>query len=387
MTDSTRKCPVCYNNLTIDNIVNLQCCHALCKGCFKSWVDDGGKNSCPECRADVLKSSAQKLRFQKKISDYEYEVHILENEINDHDVTINNQLDCNSSLKKQKKKLVEYIQRQHAEILRVEHNVKKWEHRYDKLQTKDEKIYNSWLKKPILAITHWENKKRKLENGQEKKTRNLKKICEIELKKIFDDVSWRKHVKPSIICNQIIANNIEKKFKQKYEESKLIDLSESIDIFQNDTSNYKVVEGIELRLLCKYAILKNKCVCENCERRKKDGCTFETECMCEICFPIPELTSNSETETDDGGDEMLNTGLTNRPSSETETDDEEDYSNEHIIPDNNWDGYRSIARSVNRNLTHELNMSAIQNATTTMTEWFRGREGEVNDLEYVRARI
>lgn len=374
MTDSTRKCPVCYNNLTIDNIVNLQCCHALCKGCFKSWVDDGGKNSCPECRADVLKSSTQKLRFQKKISDYECEVHILENEINDHDVTINNQLDCNRSLRKQKKILLVYLHQKRAEIISIKRELKNWKHKELRMQNLCEKIYNSWLKNPRLAITHWKNKKRKLENGQEQKTRNYKIMYVIELKKLFDDLSWYKHIKPSIICNQIIANNIEKKFKQKYEKSKLIDLSESIDIFQHDTSDYKVVEGVETRLSCKVRYDDEKeCVCENCEIRKKVGCTFERECDCEMCFPMPELSA-SDIETDDE-EEMLNTGLTNRPSSETETDDEEDYSNEHIIPDNNWGSVwdhqdHSVARSVSRNLTHELNMAAIQ-MTTNIT--FRGR--------------
>ena len=46
-TKSEKECPVCYCDLNIDNIVNLQCSHSLCKGCFKSWVVEGGKNSFP----------------------------------------------------------------------------------------------------------------------------------------------------------------------------------------------------------------------------------------------------------------------------------------------------------------------------------------------------
>ena len=47
------QCPVCYEDLHIKNVMNLPCNHQMCRGCYYSWTDDKGKNSCPCCRANI----------------------------------------------------------------------------------------------------------------------------------------------------------------------------------------------------------------------------------------------------------------------------------------------------------------------------------------------
>ena len=49
-------CPVCYNELTLKNMMNLRCSHQLCKDCYYNWVDESGKNTCPCCRDEIMKS-------------------------------------------------------------------------------------------------------------------------------------------------------------------------------------------------------------------------------------------------------------------------------------------------------------------------------------------
>lgn len=328
-----KECPVCYCDLHIDNIVNLQCSHSLCKGCFKSWVDEGGKNSCPQCRADVLSSSSQKIRFQKKIADYEHEVHILEDEINEHNHTINNQLDMVANLRKQKKVLKQHVLWKQEEAEELKNDCEYWQNKYDAQETKSDEIYNAWLRNPNLAIKHWENKKNKIYNGQIKKAQNLKKKCISDLKNVFELMdNWPK--KPTFIKNHIIAYDIADRFKKKYDEEKEVDLSD-FNIFQEDTSSYKEVEGLETRLKCETRFCNG---CDCCGKERVDESIYDS---------MPELVSASE----------------------TESDEEEDYSHEHFIPSVNWGSvWDHMPRSVRSNITprsleREFNSVVINNLT------------------------
>ena len=49
----SNQCPVCYNDLTINNVMNLKCNHQLCTKCYYNWTDDQGKNTCPCCRNNL----------------------------------------------------------------------------------------------------------------------------------------------------------------------------------------------------------------------------------------------------------------------------------------------------------------------------------------------
>lgn len=49
-----KECPVCYQKLTLENVVNLPCNHNQCSDCFWKWTNEQGKQSCCMCRADYL---------------------------------------------------------------------------------------------------------------------------------------------------------------------------------------------------------------------------------------------------------------------------------------------------------------------------------------------
>ena len=42
----SNQCSVCYNDLTINNVMNLKCNHQS-YWCYYNWTDDQGKNTCP----------------------------------------------------------------------------------------------------------------------------------------------------------------------------------------------------------------------------------------------------------------------------------------------------------------------------------------------------
>jgi hypothetical protein len=102
-------CPVCWKNLTTDNVVNLKCEHKLCTDCYYSWTDNQGKNSCPCCRTPI---------YSKAISELEAEVEKLEDikdflrtnigdMIDERDILIHAKVEYDKKIKKQKQKLQE----------------------------------------------------------------------------------------------------------------------------------------------------------------------------------------------------------------------------------------------------------------------------------------
>ena len=56
-------CSICYEELTVKNIVNPECGHATCKDCFWRWAKD--KNSCPFCRTNLLKNTEEAQEIQQ----------------------------------------------------------------------------------------------------------------------------------------------------------------------------------------------------------------------------------------------------------------------------------------------------------------------------------
>jgi len=54
MSQEKKQCPVCYEDLTIENAVNLPCNHSQCSKCFWKWTNDQGKQSCCMCRSEYL---------------------------------------------------------------------------------------------------------------------------------------------------------------------------------------------------------------------------------------------------------------------------------------------------------------------------------------------
>lgn len=75
-SNKIENCPVCYSELTLKNMMNLRCSHQLCKDCFYNWVDETGKNSCPCCRDEIMKSEnfmkEEKLRAEAYVERMEF---------------------------------------------------------------------------------------------------------------------------------------------------------------------------------------------------------------------------------------------------------------------------------------------------------------------------
>lgn len=75
-SNKVENCPVCYSELTLKNMMNLRCSHQLCKDCFYNWVDETGKNSCPCCRDEIMKSEnfmkEEKLRAEAYVERMEF---------------------------------------------------------------------------------------------------------------------------------------------------------------------------------------------------------------------------------------------------------------------------------------------------------------------------
>ena len=57
-------CPICSDELTLENTVNTECNHTFCKKCFWKWTKEN--NTCPLCRHSILANS-EELKEQKFI--------------------------------------------------------------------------------------------------------------------------------------------------------------------------------------------------------------------------------------------------------------------------------------------------------------------------------
>ena len=55
--------PVCYNDLTINNVMNLNA-NISYNTCYYNWTDDH-KNTCPCCRNNLYKGIEERLRQLK----------------------------------------------------------------------------------------------------------------------------------------------------------------------------------------------------------------------------------------------------------------------------------------------------------------------------------
>jgi hypothetical protein len=64
MSQEKKQCPVCYEDLTLENVVNLPCNHSQCGSCFWKWTNEQGKQSCCMCRSDYLTHKNHRLNSE-----------------------------------------------------------------------------------------------------------------------------------------------------------------------------------------------------------------------------------------------------------------------------------------------------------------------------------
>ena len=51
------KCPICNDDLKLENCVNTECGHSFCNTCFWKWTKE--HNTCPLCRSSILANSEE----------------------------------------------------------------------------------------------------------------------------------------------------------------------------------------------------------------------------------------------------------------------------------------------------------------------------------------
>jgi|TARA_Y100000389_G_C17308198_1_gene436545 hypothetical protein len=59
-----KECPICFDNLNIENECITNCHHIFCKQCLDNWFDKG-KITCPNCRENIkyITNMKKKIRL------------------------------------------------------------------------------------------------------------------------------------------------------------------------------------------------------------------------------------------------------------------------------------------------------------------------------------
>lgn len=248
-----KECPVCYCELDVDNIVNLQCKHSLCIDCFANWVDKGEKNSCPSCRAAILNSSRQKDLIQMNIIDLEEEQADVREDIIEckercrsicdlQDKLMNMNNKCKSSintLRITQKKLVREIEFSELEFENICQSID--------IATDKKK---EWDKNPKLGVEYWTRKHNKFKRANEKRLQSFKRNLSCELNGMKKEHNkyymYRKsngelvdfNLKPSHIKNQKLRQKLYNNFNA-VKNSLDVDLNGCMNMFEEDTTNYE----------------------------------------------------------------------------------------------------------------------------------------------------
>ena len=258
----TKECPVCYSELNINNVVNLQCEHALCVSCFGNWVDKGEKNSCPCCRSAILNSSRQKELIEITIDELREEESDVREDIIEYKKrcrsicnlqdrlmkTVNEEKYKISSMRTTKKMLLREVELKHKEFNNVCQSI---DIAIDKKK--------EWDKNPKLGVEYWTKKHNKFKRANEKRLKSFKKnlSCELDgMKKEHDKYYMYKkpngqlvdfNLKPSHIKNQKLRQKLYGKFATA-KNTLDVDLTGCMNMFEEDTTNYETPPSLESRV-------------------------------------------------------------------------------------------------------------------------------------------
>ena len=232
------QCPICYENLTIDNVMNLTCKHKLCNTCYYNWTDNQGKNTCPCCRnqlySKVISERLLEVReLQNVIDDLEYKENYYDNKINnlfaeiediqtDRDYLIHEKVEYDKKIKKQKQTL----QGLEFDLDIIEDEIE------------DNKKYAKEINAIIpKEITHDHRKLaihfRKIAEEHEKKYDNYIKKSQKTVIKSLNYINKRNHTINNILKKCIETN---KRERIKNDDEDDISIGDSI-LFKNDVED------------------------------------------------------------------------------------------------------------------------------------------------------
>ena len=68
------KCPICNDDLKLENCVNTECGHSFCNTCFWKWTKE--HNTCSLCRSSILVNSEEltEQRYIRKMLEHRSEL-------------------------------------------------------------------------------------------------------------------------------------------------------------------------------------------------------------------------------------------------------------------------------------------------------------------------
>ena len=147
-TPTTILCAICNDELTLQNVVNTNCGHQQCKNCFWKWCETS--NSCPFCRADMIKRDREKELEMKNMLERRLEI------LNELNSLYNEQNQINQRLKNKQKKIIS-LKKKNGELnVRIQLYIKILDRICE------------WEENPGLAMNRWQQENDKYKKAKKK---------------------------------------------------------------------------------------------------------------------------------------------------------------------------------------------------------------------------
>ncbi len=234
MSQEKKQCPVCYEDLTIENAVNLPCNHSQCSKCFWKWTNEQGKQSCCMCRSEYLTHKNHQLNANVE--------------------------EANNALEWARRSLAECVRREEQIRLKVEdlydeevHKqelIENLQHIYNHEKAKIERLeiayyertrecYNLGCSLPseghkmsddMLSLFYERRHKKRLDIAQKKRDGRYKKV----LAELSDYIEWEGRTKIALKANCIHFVHEILEIKRKAE----IYTGDSAWMFEEDETDY-----------------------------------------------------------------------------------------------------------------------------------------------------
>ena len=359
---TTHSCPICYTELNIDNVINMQCKHKMCTNCFKGWVDDQCKNTCPCCRADVLSSSKQKMILQTKIDDFK-------DDVNYYCKRARKERNKFHELNERNYELTEAIENNKKEIANMMNLYDRETEEYFRYKHQNDTTKKLWDNNPEIAIKWWEDKKAKQLRNSKAKHNGLTKELIKEIKQMTFKNEGFELMSKNIFHN-IKQTNVAEEILRLFEEEE-IGLNECCNMFEEDDEEYS--NGSELAV-------ENRIIPGNTnDIRYDESEDVDTETDNSDIESMPELVSYSDddmsiiSDDEDLLNETIDTIEITLPVIRTPSPIEEqtirhNTSLQTLIDDSNVtmrSFERRFLRSVTRNLQVEFNIELATHFNST----------------------
>ena len=343
----------------------LSICNANIKyytNCFKGWVDDQCKNTCPCCRADVLSSSKQKMILQTKIDEFK-------DDVNYYRKHVRKERNKFHELNERNYELTEAIENNKKEIANMMNLYDRETEEYFRYKHQNDTTKKLWDNNPDIAIEWWKNKKKKLLHDSEAKHKGLTKELIKEIKQMSFKNEGFELMSENIFHN-IKETNAAEEILRLFEEEEELGLDDCCNMFEEDDSTY--TNGSELAV-------ENRIIPNNTNNIRYDESEdVDTETDNSDIESMPGLYPNSDddmsviSDDEDLLNESIDTIEITLPTIRTPSPIEEqtirhNTSLQTLIDDNVTmrSFERRFLRSITRNLQEEFNIELATHFNST----------------------